>query len=247
VRDILKRKSLKGNAEMANLERGVLIEAQMKNVVASFGRRQLCQTPTWEIDLTSYLKGTLSHQELLETFARFSTGENAFEMMMRRVLVRALCKQAGSDIQIGPSVVLKHPETMSFGACVFLGAQAMIQGRIDGTCDIGSHVWIGPQSYLDARNLILEDYVGWGPGAKVLGSVHSGVPVEEPVITTDLMIKRVVIGFGADIGMNASILPGVRIGAHAIVGAGAVVTHDVPPFSIVAGVPARFIRDRRKP
>ena len=41
---------------------------------------------------------------------------------------------------------------------------------------IGDHVWIGPQAYLDARDLVLEDYVGWGPGAKVLGSAHTGDP-----------------------------------------------------------------------
>jgi acetyltransferase-like isoleucine patch superfamily enzyme len=121
----------------------------------------------------------------------------------------------------------------------------MIQGRFDGRCKIGNHVWIGPQSYFDARDLVLEDYVGWGPGAKVLGSVHTGKPIEAPLITTVLEIKPVVIGFGADVGMNASILPGVHVGAHAIVGAGAVVTRDVPEYSIVAGVPARVVRDRR--
>jgi acetyltransferase-like isoleucine patch superfamily enzyme len=135
---------------------------------------------------------------------------------------------------------------MEFGDCVFIGAQAMIQGRFDGTCRIGNHVWIGPQAYFDARQLVLEDYVGWGPGAKVLGSVHTGVPVNQPIITTGLEIKPVVVCFGADIGMNASILPGVRVGAHAIVGAGAVVTRDVPDYAIVAGVPARVLRSRRK-
>jgi acetyltransferase-like isoleucine patch superfamily enzyme len=107
-------------------------------------------------------------------------------------------------------------------------------------------VWIGPQAYFDARDLVLEDYVGWGPGAKVLGSAHTGLPLEQPIITTDLLIRPVTVGVGADIGMNASILPGVHIGAHAIVGAGAVVTHDVPEYAIVAGVPARVVRDRRE-
>jgi acetyltransferase-like isoleucine patch superfamily enzyme len=46
--------------------------------------------------------------------------------------------------------------------------------------------------------------------------------------------------------MNASILPGVHIGAQSIVGAGAVVTKDVPEYAIVAGVPGRVIRDRRE-
>jgi acetyltransferase-like isoleucine patch superfamily enzyme len=166
--------------------------------------------------------------------------------MMRRVLMRALCKRVGNDLQVGPNVVLKHPETMEFGDCVFIGAQTMIQGRFDGVSKIGSHVWIGPQAYFDARDLILEDYVGWGPGAKVLGSAHTGSPISEPIITTGLVIKPVKVGLGADIGMNASILPGVQVGAHSIVGAGAVVTHDIPDYAIVAGVPARVIRDRRE-
>ena len=164
---------------------------------------------------------------------------------MRRIILRAMCKRAGHGLQVGPNVVFKHPETMEFGDAVFIGAQAMIQGRYDGTCRIGSHVWIGPQAYMDARSLELEDYVGWGPGAKVLGSAHTGEPVDAPIITTALVIKPVIVGFGADIGMNASILPGVRIGSNAIVGAGAVVTQDVPDYAIVAGVPAKILRSRR--
>ena len=94
---------------------------------------------------------------------------------------------------------------MEFGDTVFIGAQAMIQGRFDGTCRIGNHVWIGPQAYFDARDLVMEDYVGWGPGAKVLGSSHTGDPLDVPIIATNLIIKPVVIGYGADIGVNSVI------------------------------------------
>ena len=86
--------------------------------------------------------------------------------------------------------------------------------------------------------------MGWGPGAKVLGSVHTGLPEDVPIIQTDLEIRPVRIGAWADIGTNAIVLPGVTIGKGAMVGAGAVVTEDVPPFVIVAGVPARVIRHR---
>jgi acetyltransferase-like isoleucine patch superfamily enzyme len=216
-----------------------------REVPAMFGRRKNTEDPGWEREFTACLRESHSRQELLDLLARFGTGENAFDLRMRRIVLSALCRHAGNDLQVGPNVVLKHPETMEFGDSVFLGAQCMIQGRFDGTCKIGNHVWIGSQAYFDARDLVLDDYVGWGPGAKVLGSVHTGLPLSEPVIATSLIIKPVRIGFGADIGMNASILPGVTVGAHAIVGAGAVVTADVNEYAIVAGVPARFLRDRR--
>ena len=220
--------------------------SRIQQVSATFGKREQRCDPDWEHGFAAFLKASHSKEELAGVFSRFRTGESPFDVLMRRMLLRALCSRLGNDLQVGPDAVFKHPETMEFGDCVFIGAQAMIQGRFNGSCKIGNHVWIGPQAYFDARDLILEDYVGWGPGAKVLGSTHTGVPIDEPTIKTDLVIKRVTVGFGADVGMNATILPGVRVGAHSLVGAGAVVTQDVPDYAVVAGVPARIIRDRRE-
>jgi len=163
---------------------------------------------------------------------------------MRRAVWRACCKAFGHGGRIGAGVGFKHIETFEIGDGVFIGANAYLQGRFDGTCRIGNYVWIGPQSYFDARELTLEDYVGWGPGARVLGSEHTGQPSRMPIIQTDLLIKPVVVKRGADIGTSAILLPGVTVGEGAIVGAGAVVTADVPAYSIVAGVPARFLRWR---
>ena len=219
-------------------------EREFRKVAATFGR-QKAASPEWEAEFTAFLRASHSLPELARLFGEFRNGEGPLDFLMRRVLVAASAKRAGTALQIGPGVVFKHIETMEFGDHVFVGAQAMLQGRFDGTCRIGSHVWIGPQAYFDARDLVLEDYVGWGPGAKVLGSVHSGSPIAEPVIATDLVIKPVRVGYGADVGMNASVLPGVHLGEHSIVGAGAAVVQDVPAYAIVAGVPARFIRDRR--
>lgn len=217
----------------------------IREVPATFGKKQVKPDPAWEWDFSAALREKHAPEDLHGLFARHRDGELPFDYIMRRVVLRAMCKRCGHGLQVAPGVVFKHPETMEFGDAVFIGAQGMIQGRYDGTCKIGSHVWIGPQAYFDARALELEDYVGWGPGAKVLGSAHTGEPVEEPIIATGLLIKPVHVGFGADIGMNASILPGVRIGSNAIVGAGAVVTQDVQDYAIVAGVPAKFLRSRK--
>jgi acetyltransferase-like isoleucine patch superfamily enzyme len=222
-------------------------DLMLREVAATFGRKQTQPDAGWERELSAWMRETHSRDQLLEMFGRFRSGEAQFDGLMRRALLRATCKSAGNDLQVGANVVFKHPETMEFGDSVFIGAQAMIQGRFDGVCRIGNHVWIGPQAYFDARHLVLEDYVGWGPGAKVLGSTHTADPVDQPIITTSLVIKPIVVGFGADVGMNASILPGVHIGAHAIVGAGAVVTENVPDYAIVAGVPAKVLRYRKDP
>lgn len=221
------------------------VAPEIRTVPAVFGSAKTVEDPSWEWEFASHLKQTYAPQELLALFSRYRNEEGAFESHMRRVLIRAMCRTAGHSLQSGPGVILKHPETMELGDAVFLGAQTMIQGRYDGTCRIGSHVWIGPHAYFDARHLVIEDYVGWGPGAKVLGSSHTGDPIDVPIITTGLTIKPIVIGYGADIGTNATILPGVHVGANSIVGAGAVVTSDVPEYAVVAGVPAKVIRYRR--
>lgn len=213
-------------------------------VEAVHGRRVVAPDPPFERELADAMRSRYDGKALLELYGRFTHGESEFDAMMRRATWRALARTFGDGVQIGRGVLCRHPETFEIGSGVFLGDQAILQGRFDGRCVIGEHVWIGPQSYFDARDLVIEEYVGWGPGAKVLGSTHTGMPADVPIIQTDLTIKPVRIGAWADIGVNAVILPGVTIGKGAIVGAGAVVTADVDPFTIVAGVPARLLRRR---
>ena len=219
-------------------------DRQGRSVPAVHGRRTIEPDAPFERGLSEHLRSRYDARGVAELYGRFVQGEGDFDALMRRAALRALSRTFGDDVMVGRGLVFRHPETFEIGSGVFLGEQTMIQGRADGTCRIGDHVWIGPQAYFDARDLIIEDSVGWGPGAKVLGSTHSGVPREVPIMQTDLEIRPVRIGAGADIGVNAIILPGVTIGRGAIVGAGAVVIEDVKPFSIVAGVPARFIRER---
>lgn len=176
--------------------------------------------------------------------ATHAWGDSDESARMRRVAWRALLKRCGLGLRVGRGALVKHPETIEVGDGVFIGEQAFIQGRFDGRCVIGDHAWIGPQAYLDARDLEIGEYVGWGPGARVLGSQHTGEPADVPVIATDLEIAPVRVAAWADIGVNAVLLPGVVVGKGAIVGAGSVVTADVAPGAIVGGVPARFLRWR---
>jgi acetyltransferase-like isoleucine patch superfamily enzyme len=218
-----------------------------RTVKAVHGVQQVAPDPADEVRESARLRERESLETLLESFAAAASIDSADGARQRRVLLRALCKSFGSGVRIGVGVLALHPQTFEIGDAVFIGNQTFLQGRHDGHCRIGAHTWIGPQSYFDCRDLELGEYVGWGPGAKVLGSEHTGEPLDVPIIQTDLVIKPVRVGKWADIGVNAVLLPGVTVGQGAIVGAGAVVTHDVPDYAIVAGVPAKLLRYRKEP
>ena len=220
--------------------------AQVKTqiVKAVHGQQKLEPDPEFELGLAEHLQDTYGYEGLLELYARFATGMDDFDVMMRRAIWRAAARRFGHRVHVGSGVTFRHLETFEIGDGVHIGNQTYIQGWYKGRTVIGNHVWIGPQSYFDARDIVIEDYVGWGPGAKALCSMHSGLPIENPIIKTDLEIQTVRVEAWADIGTNATILPGVTIGKGSIVGAGAVVTKDVAPYAVVAGVPARFLRWR---
>jgi acetyltransferase-like isoleucine patch superfamily enzyme len=210
-------------------------------VKAVHGLRESAPDPHFELELAADMRERLTSEQMIEIYARFAGGSSYIDLLMRRTCLRALGKRLGDGVAVGRNVSFIHPETFEIGDRVFIGEQTIIQGRYDGRCVIGTGVWIGPQSYFDARDLVIGDFVGWGPGAKVLGSEHTGVPADIPIIQTDLEIASVRIQCWADVGVNAVILPGVTVGRGSIVGAGAVVTKDVPDFAKVAGVPAQVI------
>lgn len=212
---------------------------------AFHGNRQIIEDPDYEIGFSNFFRRKYEPNSLLEIYSQFLNGIGEFDAIMRRVIWRALSKSFGNGVTISPGVQMKHPETFSIGNNVFIGEGTYLQGRFDGKCTIGDNTWIGPMSYFDARDLIIGENVGWGPGAKLLGSTHIAKPVDTPVIMTDLEIKPVIIEKNSDIGMNATILPGVKIGESSIIGAGAVVVQDVKAFSVVAGVPAKLLKKRK--
>jgi acetyltransferase-like isoleucine patch superfamily enzyme len=213
-------------------------------VKAVHGVRAVEPDPPEEVAQSEHLRHERTLEELQEIYSRILFRDSPTGAHERRVLLRAMCKSFGNGVRIGLGVLVLHPQTFEIGDAVFIGNQTFLQGRHDGHCVIGAHTWIGPQSYFDCRDMELGEYVGWGPGAKVLGSEHTGDPASVPVIQTDLVIKPVRVGKWADIGTSAVLLPGVTVGEGAIVGAGAVVTKDVPPYAVAAGVPARVLHQR---
>lgn len=138
-----------------------------------------------------------------------------------------------------------HPEQVQLGAGVYIGHDAILHGYHRGQLVIGAGSWIGAQCFLHgAGGLFIGLQVGIGPGVRILTSSHRAARPPDAVLRAPLDFAAVHIEDGVDIGTNSTVLPGVRIGQGAIIGAGAVVRGDIPAWSIAAGVPARVLRQR---
>lgn len=126
-----------------------------------------------------------------------------------------------------------------FGGTV--GQDSFVTAPVQGTCfekiKIGHRVFINSNLLAMARGGI-----EIGDRAQIAANVQLITNNHDPYDRTVLLCKPIRIEAGAWIGAGATILPGVRIGKHAVVGASSVVTHDVGDYEVVVGSPARVIR-----
>ena len=120
-----------------------------------------------------------------------------------------------------------------------IGAFVEIQknAKVGKNCKISSHSFV-------CEGVVIEDNVFIGHGVTFINDPYPRATTEDGTLQTeaDWKVESTVIKKGASIGSGATILCNVTIGEHAIVGAGSVVTKDVPAHAIVAGNPARMLR-----
>lgn len=133
------------------------------------------------------------------------------------------------------------------GTTIWQFSVVLANAQIGVDCNICSHTFIENDVVLGNRVTVKSGVYLWD-GIRAEDDVFIGPCV---AFTNDKYPRskqypsgfpKIHIGSGASIGANATILPGVRIGKHSMIGAGAVVTKDVPPNAVVAGNPARIIR-----
>lgn len=154
-------------------------------------------------------------------------------------------KEIGENVIFEEGVLVFHPEHIRIGRNVYIGHRTILKGYHQNEIVIGDHTWIGQNCFFHgAAGIRIGKAVGIGPMVQILTSMHRSDDFSKPVLFHPLEFREVIIEDGSDIGIGSIILPGVRIGRGAIVGAGSVVTKEVPPFCIVAGNPARLLRKR---
>ena len=147
------------------------------------------------------------------------------------------------DVILGENVRIFQPELVNLYGCSIgdetrIGAFVEIQknATIGARCKVSSHCFI-------CEGVTIEDEVFIGHGVMFTNDVYPRAVNEDGSLQSekDWRVIRTIVKKRASLGSNATIIAGVTIGESAMVGAGAVVTSDVPDFAIVAGVPARLI------
>ncbi len=134
----------------------------------------------------------------------------------------------GKGANIRPNVILREPQNIVIGDfCGFNNNTILNGGKEKAKLIIGNYVRVGPNVCIYVANHNIYD---------------SGIPIVNQGYTE----KDVIIENDVWIGANSVILPGVHIGKGAVIGAGSVVTKNLPPYSICGGVPAKVIKQRPK-
>lgn len=191
---------------------------------------------------------------------------------LRGLLKRPCFKSCGRSFFLGKNTAIYFADHVQIGDRVFIGSNCTIQALSRGgvklgdhvrirdftwiLCsselhrpgeglEIGSHTYIGPFCYLGAggglsigKNVLVGGYV------QFLAENHEFGDVSRPIQEQGVSRKGIKVGDNVWIGNQAILVDGIEIGEGSVIGAGSVVTHDVPPHTVVAGNPARVLRKR---
>src|ERR1700675_4119640 len=145
------------------------------------------------------------------------------------------------DVELGKDVRIAQPALVNLYGCRIgdetkVGAFVEIQrnAAVGARCKISSHTFV-------CEGVTIEDEVFIGHGVMFINDRHPRATGAGGALQTeaDWTVTATLVKRGASIGSGAVVLCGVTIGARALIGAGAVVTRDVPDDAVVAGVPAR--------
>jgi UDP-2-acetamido-3-amino-2,3-dideoxy-glucuronate N-acetyltransferase len=152
-----------------------------------------------------------------------------------------------ANVILGTNVQIFQPDLVNLYGCS-IGADS----KIGAFVEIQKNAYVGKRCKISSHSFVcegvsIEDEVFVGHGVMFTNDIYPRAVNEDGTLQTekDWRIIKTTVKKRASIGSNATILAGVTIGESAMIGAGAVVTKDVPDFAIVSGVPARVVGDVR--
>ena len=201
----------------------------------------------------------------------FSWLPGGLGLFLRSRLYPLLLGRTGRNVTFGVNVVLRQPHKIRIGRDVVVddGCCLDAKGTDNEGITLGDGVFIGRNTILSCKNgdIIVDDHANIGFNSEIfsasrvrlgkntlvaaytylVGGDHLYDRVDTPVLHQGRTARGIEVDDNAWLGAHVVISDGSRVGRDAIIGAGAVVIGEIPPYHIAAGVPARVIRDRRAP
>lgn len=180
-----------------------------------------------------------------------STGMILCERNVRLIYPRLISVGRSFSMEEGCEIVGLSKRGVVFGNRCTVGRFATIRPtnvmvneageglKIGDNSNIGPYSWIGCSGHIEIGNNVM-----MGPRVNLLAENHNFDRTDIPMKEQGVTRGAIIIEDDCWLGANCSVLSNVRIGRGSIIATGAVVTKDVPPYSIVAGVPAKVIKSR---
>lgn len=194
----------------------------------------------------------------------------ALGIFLRKIFYPMILGKVGKGVIFGADVWLRHPKKIRIGDGVIIDDGVLLDAKGDDNegITIGNNCYVGRFSVLSCKNgnITLGDYANistfcnissnasitigektlLGSHTAIFATAHNIDDVDTDIMDQGFTAKGVSIGRNCWLGSGVSVVDGVAIGADSVIGAGAVVTKDIPQKSVAHGVPAKVIKKRGK-
>jgi len=202
----------------------------------------------------------------------FNSTPGALGLLLRKVLYKKLFKKAGKNVIFGRNITLRSPFKIILGNNIIIDDNCLLDAKgkkedgivihdnvviernsilnckknFDSYIEIGENTSIRPYCVIESGNTTkIGKNVMLAPFCYLIGASRSFIRKDISIHEQERESKGITIEDDVLLGAGVKVLDGIRIGKGSVIGAGAVVTENIPPYSIAVGTPARVIKKRK--